>query len=78
MGLPYLFSPCVPAILGVFSYLREKCSKPKQPVKNSYSIAKIINLTKTLSRLFVCAIYFQFTDLKLPNLEKKKLTNGQF
>ena len=56
MGLPYLFSPCVPVILGVFSHLREKCSKLKQPVKNSYSIAKIINLTKTLC-LFVCLGY---------------------
>jgi len=56
MGLPYLFSPCVPVILGVFSYLREKCSKLKQPVKNSYSIAKIMNLTKTLCP-FVCLGY---------------------
>ena len=54
MGLPYLFLCTCNS--GCFSYLREKCSKLKQPVKNSYFIAKIINHTKTLCP-FVCLGY---------------------
>ena len=69
MGLPYLFLCTCNS--GCFSYLREKCSKLKQPVKNSYFIAKIINHTKTLCP-FVCLGYiFQVQWTKITRSWKK-------
>ena len=45
--------------------------------KNSYFIAKTMNLSKSLS-LFVCLdIIFQLRNLKLPDLENMR-RNGQF
>ena len=56
MGSTCLFSPCVPIILTIFSLLRAKCSKPKQPSKILILKPKTMNLSKSL-RTFVCLGY---------------------
>ena len=46
--------------------------KTETIVKNSYFIAKTMNLTKTLSPFVCLGFIFQLTNLKLTDLEKKK------
>ena len=76
MGLPYFFLCTCNS--GCFSYLREKCSKLKQPVKNSYFIAKIINHTKILCP-FVCLGYiFQVQWTKITRSWKKSREMDSF
>ena len=45
---PCLFSPCEPVILVVFSLLALEILETLTTIKNSYFIAKNMNLTKTL------------------------------
>ena len=47
--------------------------KTETIVNNCYFIAKTLNLTKTLSPFVCLGFIFQLTNLKLTDLEKKKM-----
>ena len=72
IGSPCFFSPCVP-VIEFFFLVSRQMFKTETIVKNSYFIAKTMNLTKTLSPFVCLGFIFQLTNLKLTDLEKKKM-----